>query len=69
MTGPLAHTIEPGVRVEIAPHYDLWMRGARYGVVRSVDDGVASVKMDHPGVRRLFRCSINDLNPMSWSAK
>ena len=66
MTNPLAHTIKPGVRVEINPAYDLWMRGARYGVVRSVADGIAAVKMDHPGVQRLFRCSINDLTPMAW---
>lgn len=69
MSNPLAHVIEPGIRVEIAPHYDLWMRGARYGVVRSVTDGIVAVKMDHPGVRRLFRCSINDVNPMAWSVK
>lgn len=51
----------PGDRVEIAPHYDLWMRGARYGTVtRTVEsapiwtqadgwrDGVTvvSVRMD-----------------------
>lgn len=25
--------IPVGTRVELAPHLDLWMRGARYGVV------------------------------------
>lgn len=25
-----------GDRVEISPHYDLWMRGARFGVVHSI---------------------------------
>ncbi len=42
-------------RVEISPHFDLWMRGARYGVVRGVRNGVILVKMDHPQVRKLFR--------------
>lgn len=42
--------LQPGDRVEIAPHYDLWMRGARYGSVTRTTwrDGVTvvSVRMD-----------------------
>ena len=44
-----------GARVEISPHFDLWMQGARFGTVRKVVDGVVTVKMDHPQVRRLQR--------------
>lgn len=46
-----------GKRVEIPVHYDLWMRGARFGVVTSVGKGGAfvRVRMDHPQVRKLAR--------------
>lgn len=46
-----------GLRVEIHPHYDLWMRGARYGTIHSVSvcGAVVRVKMDHPQVKRLAR--------------
>ena len=39
-----------GARVEIAPHYDLWMMGARFGTIKklSTDGESAIVKMDHP---------------------
>jgi len=33
-------------RVEIASHYDLWIRGARYGTVISIFAGNAKVRMD-----------------------
>lgn len=47
-----------GMRVEIAPHYDLWMRGARFGVVRWVvrdykpGRDLLYLEMDHPQVKR-----------------
>lgn len=46
-----------GKRIEIPPHYDLWMRGARYGTVKNItrDGQTVLVKMDHPQVRRLVR--------------
>lgn len=54
-------------RVEIHPGFDLWMRGARTGtVVReyiSPKTGarMVAVKMDHPQVKRLFRCKSEDV--------
>lgn len=52
-----------GKRVEIPVHYDLWMRGARYGVVTSVtkDATHICVRMDHPGVKRLARIAGMDV--------
>lgn len=54
-----------GKRVEIAPGYDLWMRGARYGQVHSVytrnGRTLVAVKMDHPQVRKLARLPIEDV--------
>lgn len=52
-----------GARVEISPHFDLWMRGARFGVVRKIESsGIVVVKMDHPQVRKLQRfVNVNDL--------
>ena len=49
-----------GKRVEIAPHYDLWMRGARTGVVRMIKHGkdgqvILAIKMDNASVRKLAR--------------
>lgn len=47
-----------GKRIEIPVHYDLWMRGARYGTVtgrRQGKDGYSAhilVKMDHPQIKR-----------------
>jgi hypothetical protein len=54
-------------RVEISPHFDLWMRGARFGTVvreyKSPKTGerMVAVKMDHPQVRRFFRCLADDV--------
>lgn len=55
-----------GQRVEIAPHYDLWMRGARMGVVSRVYTDargveMVAVKMDHPQVRKLARMPSHDV--------
>ncbi len=42
--------------VEISPHIDLWMRGARTGVDKSHNkDGTISVRMDNRRVRKLQR--------------
>ena len=59
-----------GKRVEIAPHYDLWMRGARHGVIHSVSvpratlaaqPDLVRLKMDHPQVKRLIRVYLDDV--------
>lgn len=51
-----------GQRIEIPVHYDLWMRGARYGVITAFRHGKAGqqsdhylVKMDHPQVKRRLK--------------
>ena len=50
------HVYGPGVRVELAPSCDLWMRGARYGEVMAVNDhGIVMIRMDHKSVRKLQR--------------
>jgi len=53
-----------GRRIEIPVHYDLWMRGARTGVVRSVihANGGIRVKMDNENVKRLARIWRIDLS-------
>lgn len=54
-------------RVQISPHFDLWMRGAKYGtVVREyvspkTGERMVAVQMDHPQVRKLFRCKSSDV--------
>lgn len=57
---PSLVTATEGTRVQISPHLDLWVRGARYGtIVRGVLDchgrQVIVVRMDHPKVRKLQR--------------
>jgi len=50
-----------GKRVEIPVHYDLWMRGARFGVVTQFrHGGIGSsdyvfVKLDNPQVKRRLK--------------
>lgn len=47
-----------GDRVEIHPRFDLWMRGARFGTVRSVHEtgnGRILIKVKLDKVRKLFR--------------
>lgn len=47
-----------GKRVEIPVHYDLWMRGARYGTVTAFRHGKPGtsdyllIRMDNPNARR-----------------
>ncbi len=46
-----------GARIEIPVHYDLWMRGARFGKVTAIgkDGAFVFVKMDHPQVKRRLK--------------
>jgi len=50
-----------GKRIEIPVHYDLWMRGARFGTVTQARAGQLGqsdyvyVRMDHPQVRRRLK--------------
>ncbi len=54
-------TITKGTRIEIPVHYDLWMRGAKYGTItqfRNGRDGKSDcwfVKMDHPQVKKRLK--------------
>ncbi len=59
-------TIKACARVEISPHLDLWMRGAKYGaVLRRVRSGkhkdTIAVRMDHRQVRRVLYARPFDL--------
>ena len=53
--------IRSGDRVEISPHIDLWMRGARFGEVKDVLGIMALVRMDHPQVKKLQEIPVADL--------
>ena len=50
-----------GKRIEIPVHYDMWMRGARFGVVTGFVAGklgssdYVTVKMDDPGVKKRLK--------------
>jgi len=50
-----------GQRIEIPVHYDLWMRGAKFGTVTAYNqgrDGISAyitVKMDHTQVKRRLK--------------
>ena len=50
-----------GKRLEIPVHYDMWMRGACFGVVTGFRHGGAGqsdylmVKLDHPQARRRLK--------------
>jgi uncharacterized protein (DUF736 family) len=54
-------------RVEIAPHYDLWMRGAQYGTAvreyysQKLGRNMVAVRMDHPQIKKLFRCAADEV--------
>lgn len=53
-----------GQRVEIPVHYDLWMRGARFGTVTAIgkDSAFVYVKMDHPQVKRRLKLWRSDFD-------
>lgn len=43
-----------GMRVELSPACDLWMRGAKFGTIAKLGaDWSVYVRMDHPSVRKL----------------
>jgi hypothetical protein len=50
-----------GQRIEIPVHYDLWMRGARFGTIRAFRNGKPGtsdyvlVRLEHPGVKKLLK--------------
>ena len=53
-------------RVEIQPHHDLWVQGARFGTIKrfetlSTGAKIAIVKMDHPQVKKLQRLPLSYL--------
>ena len=57
-----------GDRVELSPHLDLWMRGARFGVIawqstrhKPGEYATFKVRMDHPQIKRLVTVQIADL--------
>lgn len=58
-TAPIRPAI--GKRIEIPVHYDLWMRGARFGTVTGFRNGAPGksayvlVRMDHPQVKRSLK--------------
>jgi hypothetical protein len=63
------NNVPAGNRVEIGPHYDLWMRGARYGLVkrwRNIPTPNGEIRlqwqllMDHPQVRGLVTVWADD---------
>jgi hypothetical protein len=41
------HYYNKGQRVQLRPHMDLWMRGARYGDVTRVTKDLVSVRLDN----------------------
>ncbi len=53
-------SINVGDRVEIPTHYDMWMHGARFGVVEKVDKDFIRVRMDNPTVRGLVPVRVGD---------
>lgn len=60
-----------GERIELAPHLDLWMRGARYGTVvmqstahKEGERMRLKVRMDHPQVKRLAVIEVADIGKM-----
>ena len=50
-----------GAHIEIPVHYDMWMRGARFGVVTAFRKGHSGqsdyvlVKLDHPQAKRRLK--------------
>lgn len=56
LTAKLDVALPIGTRVEIAPHHDLWMRGARFGAITSYspDGQYVYVKLDKVSSDRKF---------------
>jgi hypothetical protein len=68
---PLMNPTDIGKRIELSPHMDLWMRGARYGTVKKESNDVLTIKMDHPGVKKLIRVNKKNVkfieNPIGFA--
>jgi len=58
-----------GLRVELSPACDLWMRGAKFGTVVDVKQGLLVVRMDHPQVKRLQRFTSDLLRSMKHGSE
>lgn len=63
--GAVCDYSKKGERVEISPACDLWMRGAKYGVIRNVKQGIVTIKMDHPSVNKLVKLPLDYVQLMS----
>lgn len=62
----MAYAFTPGMRVQLLPHLDLWMRGAKYGTVRAESPqfpGFVRVKLDHPNIRQIYKFLPDLLEP------
>src|SRR5690349_9048721 len=63
----MPYNFKPGMRVQLKPHTDLWMQGARYGEIRFDGSkprvGYYRVKMDSPKVRTLQSFAADDIEP------
>lgn len=50
-----------GKRIEIPAHYDMWMRGARFGTIKQFRTNLPgysdylTVEMDHPQIKRRLK--------------
>lgn len=49
-----------GARIEIPVHYDMWMRGAKFGTVTQYREPTSRsafvyVRMDHPSIKRRLK--------------
>lgn len=62
--GTRAHP-DCGTRVEIPPSADLWMRGARFGVVERVIDRTASI----PGQGRVIAGTMTAERAVIWRVR
>lgn len=61
--------IKIGHRVEISPNYDLWMKGAKQGIIKSIKEKIARVKMDHPEVKTQLKIPVSDLTRRRYASK
>ncbi len=52
--------LKVGSRVEIPVHYDLWMQGAKFGVVKRIRDGIIYIKMNHWQLKKQIQIPIED---------
>jgi hypothetical protein len=52
-----------GRRVELKPHLDLWMRGARFGTIEHWEYSLRMlyIRLDHPHIKNLVRLHRDDV--------